>query len=166
MSQVDSRIILDTGGAEKLLGHGDMLYLPSGQPKPVRVQGCYVSTAEIERVVNFIKQQSQSEYDESIMDAVDRMAVSDDDKSAASGDDIVAGDDSDLLEQAIEVVVNAGQASTSNLQRRLRLGYARAARIMDELEEMGVIGPYEGAKPRRVLMTKMQLEERKLRNLK
>ncbi|MBQ8928499.1 MAG: DNA translocase FtsK [Oscillospiraceae bacterium] len=162
---IDSRIILDTGGAEKLLGHGDMLYLPSGQPKPLRVQGCYVSTQEIERVVNFIKAQSSSEYDSQIIEAVDRMAVPEESKKAA-GEDGIPSDEDDMLERAIEVVVQAGQASTSNLQRRLRLGYARAARIMDELEELGVIGPYEGAKPRRVLMTKQQYEERRLRKNK
>ena len=159
---IDSRIILDTGGAEKLLGHGDMLYLPSGVPKPIRVQGCYVSTQEIERVVNFIKAQSSSEYDSQIIEAVDRMAVPEESKKTG-GEDAGSADEDDMLERAIEVVVQAGQASTSNLQRRLRLGYARAARIMDELEEMGVIGPYEGAKPRRVLMTKQQYEERRLR---
>ena len=165
MSQIDSRIILDTGGAEKLLGHGDMLYLPSGQPKPVRVQGCYVSTQEIERVVTFIKDQSDSEsgYDEQIIQAVDQMAVTGEKKSKSnpSEEPAVSGD-ADLIEQAIEVVVAAGQASTSNLQRRLRLGYARAARIMDELESMGVIGPYEGAKPRKVLMSSLELEQRKM----
>ena len=162
MSQIDSRIILDTGGAEKLLGHGDMLYLPSGQPKPVRVQGCYVSTQEIERVVEFIKSQSAgTEYDASIEEAVSQMAVTGDKKKGSSDDSPLSGDD-DLIEQAIEVVVSAGQASTSNLQRRLRLGYARAARIMDELEEMGVIGPYEGAKPRKVLMSPLELEQRKM----
>ncbi|MDE5883833.1 MAG: DNA translocase FtsK, partial [Oscillospiraceae bacterium] len=165
MSQIDSRIILDVGGAEKLLGHGDMLYLPSGQPKPVRVQGCFVSTQEIEKVVNFIKSQSETDYDEQIIHEVDRMAVTGDKKNSHAEEITVNGDE-DLIEQAIEVVVAAGQASTSNLQRRLRLGYARAARIMDELEEMGIIGPYEGAKPRRVLMSPMQLEERRMNQLK
>ncbi len=164
MSQIDSRIILDTGGAEKLLGHGDMLYLPSGQPKPVRVQGCYVSTQEIENVVTFIKNQSVSEtgYDEQIIQAVDQMAVTGDKKSKSSSEEPAISGDADLIEQAIEVVVAAGQASTSNLQRRLRLGYARAARIMDELESMGIIGAYEGAKPRKVLMSPLELEQRKM----
>lgn len=162
MSQIDSRIILDTGGAEKLLGHGDMLYLPSGQPKPVRVQGCYVSTQEIEKVVEFIKNQSEDAvYDEAIEQAVNQMAVSGDKKKGGSEEIALSGDE-DLIEQAIEVVVAAGQASTSNLQRRLRLGYARAARIMDELEEKGIIGPYEGAKPRKVLMSPLELEQRKM----
>lgn len=170
-SQIDSRVILDMGGAEALLGNGDMLYLPNGQPKPVRVQGCYVSTGEIEKVVKFIKSQSESEYDESIIAAVDQLTVSTpEDKQAAAapdgGEDVELDEDASLIEQAIDVVVAAGQASTSNLQRRLRLGYGRAARIMDELEKMGIIGPYEGAKPRRVLITKEQLDERKLRNMK
>ena len=166
-SQIDSRVILDTGGAETLLGNGDMLYLPNGQPKPVRVQGCFVSTAEIERVVNFIKSQSASAYDESIIEAVDQLTVQPpEEKSAAAQEEAQIDEDASLIDQAIEVVVNAGQASTSNLQRRLRLGYGRAARIMDELEKMGVIGPYEGAKPRKVLLTKEQLNERKLRKMK
>ncbi len=163
-SPIDSRTILDASGAEKLLGKGDMLYMPNGQPKPVRVQGCLVTTQEIEKVVNYIKQGASAEYDKTIMDAVDQMAVVNEEKNASSDEAVSSGDD-DLIEQAIEVVVSAGQASTSNLQRRLKLGYARAARIMDELEEMGIIGPYEGAKPRRVLMTKLQLEERKLRKM-
>ncbi len=163
---IDSRIILDEGGAEKLLGNGDMLFMPNGQPKPVRVQGCYVSTQEIERTVGFIKQQSSSAYDEAIMQAVEQAAASGTEDSGAESDDETMPDgDAELLERAIEVVVSAGQASTSNLQRRLKLGYARAARIMDELEEMGIIGPYEGAKPRRVLLSRMQYEERKLRKM-
>lgn len=165
-AQIDSRVILDTGGAETLLGNGDMLYLPNGQPKPVRVQGCYVSTEEIERVVNFIKSQSDSRYDENIMEAVDQLTVQTPEEKQAAQEEPQIDEDAALIDQAIEVVVAAGQASTSNLQRRLRLGYGRAARIMDELEQMGVIGPYEGAKPRRVLITKEQWNERKLRNMK
>ncbi len=164
--QINSRTILDAGGAEKLLGNGDMLYLPNGQPKAIRVQGCYVSTQEIEQVVAFVKKEADSEYDEKIIQAVDQIAASNADNSAPAGDEESAQDgDSELIERAIEVVVYAGQASTSNLQRRLKLGYARAARIMDELEEMGIIGPYEGAKPRRVLLSKMEYEERKLRKM-
>ncbi len=168
-SQIDSRVILDMSGAETLLGNGDMLYLPNGQPKPVRVQGCYVSTSEIEKVVKFIKSQSVSEYDEAIMEEVDKLTVTTSTDEKAQGNnssDSEGNEDADLIEQAIEVVVYAGQASTSNLQRRLRLGYGRAARIMDELEKMGIIGAYEGAKPRRVLMTKEQLDERKLKKMK
>lgn len=164
-SPIDSRTILDASGAEKLLGKGDMLFMPNGQPKPVRVQGCFVSTQEIERTVNFIKQGADSDYDETIMQAVEQIAASKEEHSGGSDDDSQLDGDADLIEKAIEVVVYAGQASTSNLQRRLKLGYARAARIMDELEEMGIIGPYEGAKPRRVLLSKMQYEERKLRKM-
>lgn len=169
MSQIDSRTILDMGGAEKLLGHGDMLYLPNGMPKPVRVQGCYTSTAEIEQVVEFVKKQSQGGYDESIIEEVEQsIPVTKADKAAAAHADAgnEPGNDAALIDQAIEFVVQAGQASTSSLQRRLKIGYARAARIMDELEGMGIIGPYEGAKPRRVLLTPQQLAERKTRTMK
>ena len=173
MSQVDSRTILDTGGAEKLLGHGDMLYLPNGKIKPVRVQGCFTSTKEIEKVVDFIKSQTQSEYSDEIMEQVEQsIPVTKAEakelraaEKAAAVNEPEPGSDEDVLERTIEVVVEAGQASTSSLQRRLKLGYARAARMMDELEQMGVIGPYEGAKPRKVLMTKEQLAERKMRRL-
>ena len=170
MSQVDSRTILDTGGAEKLLGHGDMLYLPNGKIKPVRVQGCFTSTKEIEKVVDFIKSQTQSEYSNEIMEQVEQNipVTKAEGKAKEQRKDSGApepGSDEDIFERAIEVVVEAGQASTSSLQRRLKLGYARAARIMDELEEKGIIGPYEGAKPRRVLMSKEQFAERKMRRL-
>ena len=173
MSQVDSRTILDTGGAEKLLGHGDMLYLPNGKIKPTRVQGCFTSTKEIEKVVDFIKEQTQTSYSNEIMEQVEKSipvtkAEQKEQRAAAtasSSDAPEPGSDEDVLEHAIEIVVEAGQASTSSLQRRLKLGYARAARMMDELEQMGIIGPYEGAKPRRVLMTKEQLAERKMRRL-
>ena len=168
MSQIDSRTILDMSGAEKLLGHGDMLYLPNGMPKPIRVQGCYTSTGEIERVVEYIKNQSQSSYDPAIIAEVEQsIPVTKGDRSSHHSDSSSdAGNDAELIEQAIDFVVQMGQASTSSLQRRLKLGYARAARIMDELEKMGVIGPYEGAKPRRVLLTPQQNAERKNYNMK
>lgn len=172
MSQVDSRTILDSGGAEKLLGHGDMLYLPNGKLKPIRVQGCFTSTKEIEKTVGFIKNQMESVYSNEIMEQVEQnIPVT---KAEQKGQKVTVaaaesapepGSDEEVLERAIEFVVEAGQASTSSLQRRLKLGYARAARMMDELEQMGVIGPYEGAKPRKVLMTKEQLAERKIRRL-
>ena len=170
MSQVDSRTILDTSGAEKLLGHGDMLYLPNGKIKPVRVQGCFTSTKEIEKVVDFIKSQTQSEYSNEIMEQVEQnipvtKAEGKTKEQRKDSGEPEPGSDEDIFERAIEVVVEAGQASTSSLQRRLKLGYARAARIMDELEEKGIIGPYEGAKPRRVLMSKEQFAERKMRRL-
>lgn len=163
MSQTDSRTILDMGGAEKLLGHGDMLYFPSGIPKPVRVQGCFCSTKEIEAVVEFIKKESQPDYSDEILDEIEKNTpVTPDEKGITeiSG----ADSDDDIIEKAIGLVVDAEQASTSMLQRRLRLGYARAARIMDELENMGIVGEQEGAKPRKVLLSKQQWTERKMRN--
>lgn len=170
MSQVDSRTILDSGGAEKLLGHGDMLYLPNGKIKPIRVQGCFTSTKEIEKAVDFIKEQSQTQYNNEVMEQVEQnipiiKAEQKEQKATADSMQPEPGSDEEVLERAIEFVVEAGQASTSSLQRRLKLGYARAARMMDELEQLGIIGPYEGAKPRKVLMTKEQLAERKLRRL-
>lgn len=166
-SQMDSRVILDAGGAEKLLGNGDMLYMPVGMPKPLRVQGCFVSDKEVERVVDFIKQTFAAEYDESIIEEIERqteMVSSGDGKgsgsAAADGGDLDAEDEK--LEDAIEFVVEAGQASTSALQRRLKLGYGRAARLIDIMEQMGVVGPFEGSKPRQVLMTKQEWYERKL----
>lgn len=164
MSQVDSRTIIDQAGADKLLGNGDMLYMPIGQNKPVRVQGCFASTKDINETLKFIKAQVQGEYDEDIIQAVESFVpVSKNDKDDAGDMAYAAGSDEDFVERAIAVAVDNGQLSTSMLQRKLKLGYARAARIMDELEEMGVIGPSEGAKPRRVLMSKMQYDERRIR---
>jgi S-DNA-T family DNA segregation ATPase FtsK/SpoIIIE len=151
-SQVDSRTILDMGGAEKLLGRGDMLYLPVGASKPVRVQGCFVSDNEVEEVVDFIKNGSSSTYDEDIMDEIEKQAA----KEKSGGGEDSAGDADPMLPQAIECVIEAGMASTSLLQRRLKLGYARAARIVDEMESRGIVGPFEGSKPRQVLMTRQQ----------
>ncbi len=164
MSQVDSRTIIDQAGADKLLGNGDMLYMPIGQNKPVRVQGCFASTKDINETLKFIKAQVQGEYDEDIIQAVESFVpVSKNDKDDSGDMTYAAGSDEDFVERAIAVAVDNGQLSTSMLQRKLKLGYARAARIMDELEELGVIGPSEGAKPRRVLMSKMQYDERRIR---
>ncbi|MCM1164965.1 MAG: FtsK/SpoIIIE domain-containing protein [Lachnospiraceae bacterium] len=166
-SNIDSRVILDASGAEKLLGNGDMLYMPVGVQKPIRLQGCYVSDDEVERVAEFITQTFRAEYDEGIMAEIERQAeiVSSNDKSSAPDNDAEDGDDrDDKLDDAIEFVVTAGQASTSALQRHLKLGYGRAARIIDTMEKMGVVGPYEGSKPRQVLMTKQEWYERKLRS--
>ncbi len=164
MSQVDSRTIIDQAGADKLLGNGDMLYMPIGQNKPVRVQGCFASTKDINETLKFIKSQVQGEYDNDIIEAVESFVpVSKNDKDDMGDSAYAAGSDEDYVERAIAVAVDNGQLSTSMLQRKLKLGYARAARIMDELEEMGVIGPSEGAKPRRVLMSKMQYDERRIR---
>ncbi|MCM1226101.1 MAG: DNA translocase FtsK [Clostridium sp.] len=162
-SAVDSRTILDTQGAEKLLGYGDMLYYPNGMQKPLRVQGCFCSTSEVESIVGFIKNESVSEYSDDIMQAVEQsMPAEKADKSIDAASDLTGDGDEALVEKAIDVVVEMGQASTSSLQRKLKLGYARAGRIIDELEEMGVVGPYEGAKPRKVLMTKQQWAERRM----
>ena len=152
-SQVDSRTILDSGGAEKLLGMGDMLFLPVGAPKPVRIQGTFVKDEEITAVLDFIKQGSTAQYDEAMIAEMEKRAVPE--KAAEGGSE--GGDSHDpMLPHAAEVVIDAGQASTSLLQRRCKLGYARAARIMDEMEEMGIIGPYQGAKPREVLIDRQQ----------
>ncbi len=165
MSQTDSRTILDTGGADKLLGQGDMLYFPSGIPKPIRVQGCFCSTKEIESVINFIKSNAVAEYSEEIIDEIEKnIPVPKGEKATGKIDNIADGDD-ELIEKAIDIIIETGQASTSSLQRKLKLGYARAARIMDELEQIGVIGPSEGSKPRKILMTKSQWTERRMRKL-
>lgn len=164
MSQVDSRTIIDMAGADKLLGNGDMLYMPIGTSKPVRIQGCFASSKDINATLDYIRQQVEGEYDSDIMQAVDSFIPQT--KGSGSNDDYgnnTALTDEDFVERAIEVAVSNGQLSTSMLQRKLKLGYARAARIMDELEELGVIGASEGAKPRKVLMSKMQYDERKLR---
>ena len=160
-SQVDSRTILDAGGAEKLLGMGDMLFMPVGAAKPVRIQGTYVKDEEITAVLDFIKKDSSSQYDEDMIAQMDKLAVAE--KAAAGGADEEGEACDPMLEQAVMVVIDAGQASTSLLQRRCKLGYARAARIMDEMEQLGVIGPYQGAKPREVLITRQQWIEKSMR---
>ena len=158
-SSVDSRTILDTGGAEKLLGKGDMLFMPVGLPKPMRVQGCFVSNREVESVVQYLKDAESHEYDDKVIEEIDRQAAASGKggkASAAGGDDMDDAGGDDMLPQAIEVAVEAGNVSTSMLQRRLRLGYARAGRLIDEMEQRGIIGPHEGSKPRQVLITRQQ----------
>lgn len=151
-SRTDSRVILDMNGAESLLGHGDSLYLPAGKPEPYRIHGSYVSGEEIERVVTFLKSQGQPQTtDESLLEQT---------ASLEAGD----GSDDDLYEEAMRLVVLHQQASTSMLQRRLKVGYSRAARLLDLLEERGIVGPSEGAKGREVLVTEHQLEERRSRS--
>lgn len=150
-SQVDSRTILDGGGAEKLLGRGDMLFLPIGASKPMRVQGCFVSDDEVEQVVDFVKQNAAPDYDDSVIDEIEKQAAKEKNAEPEKAEDADA-----MLPQAIECVVDAGMASTSLLQRRLKLGYARAARIVDEMEARGIVGPLEGSKPRQVLITRQQ----------
>ena len=162
-SQIDSRTILDASGAEKLLGNGDMLFLPVGASKPVRVQGTFVTDEEIGAVLSFIKSTSSTQYDEEMIAEMERRAVAEKGCKKGSDDDGDTGGALDpMFEQAVECVIDAGQASTSLLQRRCKLGYARAARIMDQMEQEKIIGPYEGAKPRTVLVSKAQWEERKL----
>ena len=161
-SQVDSRTILDFGGAEKLIGKGDMLFSPVGAPKPLRVQGCYASDEEIENVTGYIKKSYQSDYDETVVEQIEKIASQD---IGANGKDSALNNGGDenrdpMLEEAIKCVVEAGQASTSLLQRRLRLGYARAGRLIDEMEQMGIVGPHEGSKSRQVLMTHQEWLER------
>lgn len=165
-SQIDSRTIIDTAGAEKLLGYGDMLYYPQGIPKPIRIQGCFVSTKEVEAVVEFIKSGGTVEYSNEIIEEIEKaMPVPKGEKSGDSSSDVPVGDsDADIIDRAVDVLCDAGQASVSYLQRKLKLGYARAARIMDQLEELGVVGPYEGSKPRSVLVTKEMWAQRKLIN--
>ena len=166
-SAMESRIILDTQGAEKLVGKGDMLYSPIGSGKPQRVQGCFVTDAEVEAVAGYVKQHFAATYDQGVMDDIERKAeqtgtkggapatASDPDPSAEE----LAHDE--MLPDAVEVILETKQASVSLLQRRLKLGYARAARIVDEMEEMGIVGPFVGSKPRQILITKEQWDQMK-----
>ena len=149
-SQIDSRTILDMMGAEKLLGKGDMLYLPYGASKPIRLQGAFISDKEVETLVEFVKGEEEAEYDTEIMEKLEHADEPERDES---------GDSDDLLSEAIEIVVDSGQASVSMIQRRLKVGYSRAGRIIDQMEARGIIGPHEGAKPRQVLITKQQFYE-------
>lgn len=163
-SQIDSRTILDMGGAEKLLGMGDMLFSPVGSSKPTRVQGCFVSDEEIERVVTYINSAITPQYDNQVLEEIDKHTpVGKGNASGTSSDD--GGDEDEMLAPAIECVIEAGMASTSLLQRKLKLGYARAARIIDEMEGRGIIGPYEGSKPRAVLISKERWIEMKLNRM-
>lgn len=164
MSQVDSRTIIDMAGADKLLGNGDMLYMPIGTSKPVRIQGCFASTKDINETLNFIRSQAEGSYDSNIIEAVENFVPqTKGDRGGTSDSGFEAGSDEDYVIRAAEVAVNNGQLSTTMLQKKLKLGYARASRIMDELEERGIIGPSEGSKPRKILMSKMQFDEWKLR---
>jgi S-DNA-T family DNA segregation ATPase FtsK/SpoIIIE len=161
-SAMESRIILDTMGAEKLVGKGDMLFAPIGSGKPMRVQGCFVSDAEVEAVATYVKENFNTDYDNAIMEDIEKRAS----QAAASGnkggvgaapeanDAELEGDE--MLPAAVDVILETNQASVSMLQRRLKLGYARAARIVDEMEEKGIVGPFQGSKPREILITKEQ----------
>ena len=172
-SQVDSRTIIDIAGAEKLLGRGDMLYAPVGCMKPIRVQGSFVTDGEIEKIIDFLKSGREAEYDNDIINSIEREAEHCGEKKKGRGGD-ESGDDYDVDDRdailasddamfpAIEVAVDANMISTSLLQRKLSLGYSRAARIVDKLEKIGVVGPFEGSKPRKVLITRQEYLEMKM----
>jgi S-DNA-T family DNA segregation ATPase FtsK/SpoIIIE len=158
---MESRIILDQSGAEKLIGAGDMLYAPLGVGKPTRIQGAFVTDDERENVVDFIKSNGEARYSEEVAAAIEQAAA---DKSAPgaraeSVDEPAESEYDELLPQAVDVIFETKQASVSMLQRRLKLGYSRAARIVDQMEEIGVVGPFEGSKPRQILITKEQWQE-------
>ncbi|WP_225999371.1 FtsK/SpoIIIE family DNA translocase [Paenibacillus sp. BJ-4] len=149
-SQVDSRTILDMGGAEKLLGRGDMLFMPMGASKPVRVQGAFMSDQEVENIVNYVREQGEAQYDETLVPEVEEVS--------ADADEML----DELYDQAVNIILEAKQASVSLLQRRMRIGYTRAARLIDSMEARGVIGPYEGSKPREVLISIEQYQQNKV----
>ena len=163
-SAMESRIILDTMGAEKLVGKGDMLFAPIGCGKPLRVQGCFVTDSEVESVAEYVKENYVADYNQQVLAEIEKKAqqtgkktpsVSDPDPS----DEELEGDE--MLPAAVDVILETGQASVSMLQRRLKLGYARAARIVDEMEEKGIVGPFQGSKPRAILITKDQWQAKK-----
>ena len=163
-SAMESRIILDTMGAEKLVGKGDMLFAPIGCGKPLRVQGCFVTDSEVESVAEYVKENYVADYNQQVLAEIEKKAqqtgkktpsVSDPDPS----DEELEGDE--MLPAAVDVILETGQASVSMLQRRLKLGYARAARIVDEMEEKGIVGPFQGSKPRSILITKEQWQAKK-----
>lgn len=162
-SNVDSRVILDEGGAEKLLGNGDLLYKPVGVKKPIRIQSGYASTAEIKKVVSFLKNEHTSEYDEEIIHEVEENTPKPKENGSADAEQVKVNPDDDLVNQAISIIVQTQNASTAFLQRKLKLGFPRAARIMDEIEEMGIIGPQEGAKPRKINITQEEWLEMQTR---
>ncbi len=151
-SYIDSRTILDTNGAEKLLGRGDMLYYPMGANKPTRVQGAFISDEEVERLVEFVKKDSEAVYDEDVLEQLERAG----EESSDGPEEDEAKEADALLPQAIEIVIDSGQASVSLVQRKLSVGYARAGRLVDQMEARGIVGPSEGSKPRRVLVTKAE----------
>ena len=167
-SAMESRIILDTAGAEKLIGMGDMLYSPLGSGKPIRVQGAYVSDEEREDVIDFIKRSSAPEYSEDILEQIEKAAEDKPANGSAKGGEPeepqAKSQFDELLPQAVDVIFETKQASVSMLQRRLKLGYSRAARLVDQMEQLGIVGPFEGSKPRQVLITKQQWQEMQLMN--
>ena len=158
-SAMESRIILDTQGAEKLVGRGDMLFAPIGNGKPLRVQGCFVSDPEVEAVASYVKEHYINHYDQTVMEEIERKASQTGTKSGGASEPEANSEELDgdeMLPAAVDVILETGQASVSMLQRRLKLGYARAARIVDEMEEKGIVGPFQGSKPRSILITKEQ----------
>jgi len=165
-SAMESRIILDTSGAEKLIGKGDMLYFPLGMQKPLRVQGCFITPEEIERVISFVKENGKPSYDEGVMKQIEEAAKKDEKGKAGSSsdeDDAGSDDGDELLPAAVDIMLEIGQASTSMLQRKLKLGYSRASRLVDQMEERGYVGPFNGSKPREILITKAQWQELKMK---
>ena len=160
-SQVDSRTILDQVGAEKLLGKGDMLYYPTGAAKPTRIQGAFVSDEEVEKIVSFVKTNGEATYNEDILDSIEKSGKTDKEIQDTNSKDPDDNTDEHLME-AIDLVVETGQASTSFIQRKFNVGYARAGRIIDQMEERGIISGYQGSKPRQVLMSKERWEELKM----
>lgn len=162
-SQLESRIILDTTGAEKLVGKGDMLFAPLGSGKPQRIQGCFITDGEIESVVGYVKRYSEAEYSDEIQQQIE-MAAEKKQLGPAAAESDSQDDFDELLPAAVEVILETKQASVSMLQRRLKLGYSRAARIVDEMEEQGIVGPFEGSKPRQVLITREQWQEKQMRS--
>ena len=166
-SAMESRIILDTQGAEKLVGRGDMLYSPLGSGKPTRVQGCFISDSEVAAVVDFVKKNSgTANYSDEVMHDIEKRTAEKEKGSkgvGGSAPEDVGGQYDELIDAATEVILETGQASVSMLQRRLKLGYARAARLVDQLEEKGIVGPFEGSKPRQLLISKEQWQEMKYR---
>ena len=161
-SSLESRIILDNVGAEKLVGKGDMLYAPLGAGKPRRVQGCFISAAEIERVVEFLKANGEANYDTEVIEKIDQTVAEKEVREKAATEESPDTESYDpMLPDAVDVILETGQASTSMLQRRLKLGYSRAARLVDQMEEMGIVGPFEGSRPRKILITRESWNERK-----
>ncbi|MGN0795189.1 MAG: DNA translocase FtsK, partial [Aristaeellaceae bacterium] len=159
-SNVDSRTILDRIGAEQLLGYGDMLYMPTGEFTPIRVQGCFLSDPEVNRITDFIRESCPASYDPAVLEELDKLQSESDNvviPDASAGDDYTGGDGS-LLTQCIEMAVNDGQVSTSLIQRRLKLGYARAGRLVDEMEKRGIVSAKDGAKPRMCLISREEFE--------
>lgn len=162
-SNVDSRVILDESGAEKLLGNGDLLYKPVGVKKPIRMQSGYAATSEIREVVNFLKNEHTAEYSDEVIAEVEENTPQPKDSGSAGSDNVSVNPDDDLVNQAITIIVQTNNASTAFLQRKLKLGFPRAARIMDEIEEMGIIGPQEGSKARKINITKEEWAEMQAR---